>query len=79
VHWRLLGGAEAVFLSLAQLKAFGPESLEAWQAARVVALDDIAQVIGDRAWEQSLFRLHREVEEGHASLLCAAASRRRCC
>jgi DnaA family protein len=70
----LLGGAEAVFLSLAQLKPFGPESLEAWQAARVIALDDIEQVIGDRQWEQGLFRLHRDVEERHASLLFAAAS-----
>lgn len=70
----LASGAEAMFLSLAQLKQFGPESLQAWQAARVVALDDIAQVIGDRAWEQALFRLHREVEECGASLLCAAVS-----
>jgi DnaA family protein len=70
----LAGGAQALFLSMAQLKQFGPEALEAWQAARVVALDDIAQVIGDRAWEQGLFRLHREVEERGASLLCAAAS-----
>lgn len=70
----LLGGSEALYLSLAQLKPFGPESLEAWQAARVIALDDIEQVIGDREWEQALFGLHRDVEERHASLLCAAAS-----
>jgi DnaA-homolog protein len=70
----LSGGAEAVFLSLSQLKPFGPESLDAWQAARVIALDDIAVVIGDRGWEQGLFRLHRDVEERKASLLCAAAS-----
>lgn len=63
-----------MFVSLAQLKQFGPESLEAWQAARVIALDDIEQVIGDRAWEQGLFRLYREVEERGASLLCAAAA-----
>jgi DnaA family protein len=69
-----VAGAESVFLSLAQLKPFGPESLDGWQAARVIALDDIEQVIGDRDWEQALFRLHREVEERRASLLCAAPS-----
>jgi DnaA family protein len=65
-------GAEAAYLSLPQLKQFGPEALDGWQAARLVALDDVALVVGDRSWEQALFRLHREVAERGASLLTAA-------
>jgi len=57
---------------LPQLKQFGPEALDGWQAARLVALDDVARVAGDSGWEQGLFRLHREVVERGASLLVAA-------
>ena len=63
---------EAVYLSLQQLKQFGPEALQGWPRARIVALDDIAAVLGDRGWEQALFGLYREVEERHAALLIAA-------
>jgi len=66
------GGAEAAYLSLPQLRQFGPEALDGWQAARLVALDDVAWAVGDRSWEQGLFRLHREVAERGASLLVAA-------
>jgi DnaA family protein len=70
----LAGQIEAVYLSLQQLKPFGPGALEGWQAARIVALDDIAMVLGDRDWEQGLFRLHREIEERHAALVTAAGA-----
>lgn len=66
-------GAEAAYLPLAQLRSLGPEVLEGWQSARVVALDDVAAVAGVRDWEQGLFRLYREVEERAAVLLAAAA------
>jgi DnaA family protein len=66
------GGADAAYLSLAQLKQFGPESLGGWPRARLVGLDDAAIVAGDRDWEQALFGLYREAEERRASLLLAA-------
>jgi DnaA-homolog protein len=67
-------GADAAYLPLSQLVALGPESLEGWNDARVVALDDVAAVAGRRDWEQGLFRLHREVEERGAVLLAAAVA-----
>lgn len=67
-----LRGTDAVYLSLQQLLQFGPESLDGWHAARVVAIDDAGIVAGDRNWEQALFRLYREAEERRASLLLAA-------
>jgi DnaA family protein len=67
-------GADAAYLPLSQLVALGPESLEGWHDARVVALDDVTAVAGRRDWEQGLFRLHREVEERGAVLLAAAVA-----
>jgi DnaA family protein len=66
-------GADAAYLPLAQLAGLGPEALEGWNAARVVALDDLEAIAGQRDWEQGLFRLYREVEERGALLLAAAA------
>ena len=67
-------GADAAYLPLSQLAALGPETLEGWQDARLVALDDLAAIAGMRDWEQGVFRLHREVEERGAVLLAAAAA-----
>jgi DnaA family protein len=67
-------GANAAYLPLSRLLALGPESLEGWHDARVLALDDVAAVAGRRDWEQGLFRLHREVEERGAVLLAAAVA-----
>jgi DnaA family protein len=67
-------GVDAAYLPLSQLAALGPETLEGWHAARVVALDDLAAIVGRRDWEQGVFRLHREVEERGAVLLVAAVA-----
>jgi DnaA family protein len=67
-------GAEAAYLPLSQLLALGPESLEGWHEAQLVALDDLAAIAGQRDWEQSLFRLYREVVERGAALLAAAVA-----
>jgi DnaA family protein len=63
---------EAAYLSLAQLQQSGPDALDGWHSAGIVALDDMALVTGDRNWEQRLFGLYRELEERGASLLAAA-------
>jgi len=67
-------GAEPAYLPLSQLLALDPETLEGWQGARLVALDDLAAIAGRRDWEQALFRLYREAEERGAALLAAAAA-----
>jgi DnaA-homolog protein len=68
----LAGGLEAVYLSLSQLRQFGPGTLDGWPGARIVALDDVADVLGDRGWEQGLFGLYRDVEDRRAVILAAA-------
>jgi DnaA family protein len=67
-------GADTAYLPLSQLLELGPGTLEGWQAARVVALDDVAAIAGRRDWEQAMFRLYRELEEHGALLLAAAAA-----
>lgn len=65
-------GKSAVYLPLRALAELGPESLEGWQAARCVCVDDIDAVIGRLPWERALFNLYREAEERNASLIVAA-------
>jgi DnaA family protein len=65
-------GADTAYLPLAQLAQLGPEALEGWNTTRVVALDDVTAIVGQRDWEQGLFRLYRDVEERGALLLAAA-------
>lgn len=65
-------GRSALYLPLSQLRAFGPEALEGWQSADLLALDELAEVIGQRDWEQALFALYRDAEQRAATLLLAA-------
>jgi DnaA-homolog protein len=60
------------YLPLAELRALGAETLEGWQHARLVALDDLSAVAGERDWEQRLFGMHREAQERGAVLIAAA-------
>jgi DnaA family protein len=62
----------AAYLPLAQLRPHGPEALEGWQGARVLAVDDLAQIAGELPWEQRLFGLYREAQERGAALIAAA-------
>ena len=39
----------------------------------MLALDELALVVGQRDWEQALFGLYREIEERGAALIAAAA------
>ena len=65
-------GGVAAYLPLGQLHSIGPGTLEGWQHARLLALDDLAAVAGERAWEQRLFGLYREAQERGAALIAAA-------
>ena len=65
-------GLEAAYLPLRQLHALGVETLAGWQHMRLLALDDLATIAGDRAWEERLFGLHREAQERGAALVATA-------
>jgi DnaA family protein len=65
-------GQEAAYLPLRQLHALGVETLAGWQRMRLLALDDVETIAGDRIWEERLFGLHREAQERGAALVASA-------
>ncbi len=65
-------GLEAAYLPLSELVNLGPETLEGWQHASLIALDDVGLIAGQADWERALFRLQREIEERGAALIGAA-------
>ncbi len=69
---RARDGAVTAYLPLAALRTHGAAVLEGWQEARLLAIDDLGIVAGDRSWEQALFNLYRECEERGVTLIAAA-------
>ncbi len=65
-------GIVAAYLPLSELQSLGPEALEGWSHATVLALDDLSAVIGAGDWEQRLFGMYREAQERGAVLISAA-------
>jgi DnaA family protein len=68
----LAAGRAAAYLPLSQLQQLGPDALQGWSDAMLVALDELPAVLGQRDWEQALFALYRAAEERGASLIGAA-------
>ncbi|HTT04245.1 MAG TPA: DnaA regulatory inactivator Hda [Steroidobacteraceae bacterium] len=68
----LEAGRAAAYLPLSQLQPLGPDVLQGWSDASLVALDELPAVLGRRDWEQALFALYRAGEERGATLIGAA-------
>jgi DnaA-homolog protein len=62
----------AGYVPLRQLAALGVEVLQGLPQLDCLCLDDIEAVAGDRAWEQGVFALLRELEEAGGRLVLAA-------
>jgi len=62
----------AGFVPLQQLTALGVGVLEGLPQLECLCLDDIDQVAGERGWEQAVFVLLRELEDGGGRLVLAA-------
>jgi DnaA family protein len=67
-------GADAAYLPLGELKAAGPGTLEGWDHAALVCVDDVDEAAGREAWEQALFRLFITVNDAGGTLLFAASA-----
>jgi DnaA family protein len=66
------GALESAYLPLRPLHALGLEALAGWQRMRLLALDDLETIAGDRCWEQAVFGLYREAQERGATLVATA-------
>lgn len=66
-------GLPSVYLPLDELNHYKPSELfEGLAALPLVCLDNIAAVLGDRAWEEALFHLFNQMRETEHCLLIAA-------
>jgi DnaA family protein len=60
------------YLPLASLPPASDDFFDGWRGFDVVCLDDLPRALGQRAAEQALFRLYRDVEERGAALIVSA-------
>jgi DnaA-homolog protein len=67
-------GGPAAYFPLHRSLALPAGALHGLADCRVVCVDDVDAVAGDREWEQALFRLFNEACESHARLIFAARS-----
>lgn len=68
-----LGGAETLYLPLAELRQYPPEEvLQGVENAQRVCLDDMQSVLGDPAWERALFNFYNLARQQGCKLLVAA-------
>ncbi len=63
----------AGYFPLREWAALGAAALEGLPQLGCICLDDLDSVLGNAAWERSLFGLYREVEERGARLIASAA------
>lgn len=64
--------ASAVYLPLAQLLSYGPDTLDGLDMLDLLVVDDLQVVAGHSDWEQRLFALFNAVQAG-GNHLCLAA------
>jgi DnaA family protein len=67
-------GEAAAYLPLERGAGLPPEALVGFETCRVLCLDDVDAVAGDRAWEAALFRLFNEGADLRTRLIFAARS-----
>lgn len=60
------------YLPLGSLPATADDFFDGWRGFDVVCIDDLPRALAQRATEQSLFRLYRDVEERGAALVVTA-------
>jgi len=63
---------QAVYLPLAQLADQSPALLEGLDQLALVAIDDLAAVAGDPAWEEGLFHLYNRLRDQGGQLVVGA-------
>lgn len=62
----------AVYLPLNVLKEWGPDSIEGMEEQRLIAIDNIDDIAGDKTWEEALFHLYNRVRDKGNTLLLIA-------
>lgn len=72
-HAMALNNEAVIYLPLAVLKEWGPESIDGIEEQTLIAIDDIDVITGDKAWEEALFHLYNRVRDNGTTILLIAA------
>ncbi len=67
-------GLQALYLPLGELAPLSPELLANLDQCHLLAIDDLQQAAGHRAWEEALFHLYNRARAAETGLLFAADS-----
>ncbi|HAT9206460.1 TPA: DnaA regulatory inactivator Hda [Legionella pneumophila subsp. pneumophila] len=59
----------AIYLPLAFLKEWGPQSIEGLEDQTLICIDDINTIANDSTWEEALFHLYNKIKDSERSLL----------
>ncbi|MDP3269151.1 MAG: DnaA regulatory inactivator Hda [Legionella sp.] len=59
----------AIYLPLALLKEWGPQSIEGLEDQALVCIDDIQEIAHDPVWEEALFHLYNRIKDQEKNLL----------
>lgn len=59
----------AIYLPLALLKEWGPQTIEGLEDQALICIDDINTIAHDAAWEEALFHLYNKIKDMEKSLL----------
>lgn len=65
-------GFIAAYLPLKQLRQFSPQLLQSMETLSLICIDDIAEIVGDLAWEEALFHLYNRAQQTEVNLIFAA-------
>lgn len=68
-----VAGDESVYLPLAMFAEASPEMLDGLTQRRLICVDDIEAVAGDKHWETALFALYNEATANRCALVVAAS------
>lgn len=67
-------GESAAYFPLGPAAGLPPEALNGFESARLLCVDDVDAVAGDRNWEQALFRLFNAAADLGTRLIFAASA-----
>lgn len=66
------GTSQALYLATGKIRLFGPEVFSSLHHMDLICLDDLHVVLGDPAWEESLFAFFNRSREAGVRLLVSA-------
>lgn len=66
---KVIASQPAVYLPLALLKEWGPQSLENLDEQHLICIDDIDAIAANSEWEESLFHLYNRIRDNEQSRL----------